>query len=371
MATTSDARPITAKPRTLREKIKVAIKPWTDSNEKPPFTYREMVMLACASSDVPVDSRAVFMWMLQTFPYFQQLAFTAFWGCGTDSCESDSRDIIDNIKRVFQMYDTAFKASGNGDETEYTASDAAAYSVLRRLRGCSCSPDRPFNFFKLPPELRNAIYELVFQYPESGLIWTSPEEGFMVLTRDLNYTAESISRWDYHSPNRGGDPYETFPVRELLAPLLTCRQFYAEAVPVFYRINHFILDGSNRVLRCLAASRSKYIYSISARIRFSNYNEKTIVAAFKRIADLDNLRVLDLSMDEEVWLARSKNGRVKKYSSITNYPGLQHLRRVRGLSKLHMDGAPQIEALVRADMLSPRPTASTPSSSGHKRKAGN
>ncbi|KAK3633649.1 hypothetical protein LTR56_015715 [Elasticomyces elasticus] len=369
MATTSDARPAMAKPRTLRDKIKLAIKPWTDSHLKPPFTDREMVMLACASSDVPVDSRAVFMWMLQTFPYFQGLAFTAFWDCGTDSCDSDSREIIENIKIVFQMYDTAFAASGNGDKTEYTASDAAAYSVLRRLRGCSWSPDMPFNFFKIPPELRNAIYELAFQYPASGLIWTSPHESSSVLTRDLGYTAESMRRW-HHVDTYRGDPYEMLPVGELLAPLLTCRQFYTEAMPVFYRINHFILDGSDTVLWCLAASRSKYIHSISARINFSIENEKTIVAAFKRLADLDKLRVLDLSIDEGEWIRRSKNGRIKKYSTITNYPGLQQLRRVRGLSQLYIDGAPQIEALVRDDMMSPRPTASTQSSSGRKRKAG-
>ncbi|KAK5702148.1 hypothetical protein LTR17_022575 [Elasticomyces elasticus] len=359
-----------AKMLTLQERIMVAIKPWTDSDEEPPFTERELVILASASTDMPMDSQAVFMWILHSFPYFKELAFEAFWACDHGYRAFDSQAIKDNLQIVFQTYDTAFIASED-DEIELMATDAAVYSVLKQLPGYKPSHDSTFNFFELPAELRNAVYELAFHYSSSGLIWDSANGRSELFTRNIGDTAMSISRWNEVGTYSWYDKYETLPVGELLAPLLTCRQFYAEAMPVFYRVNHFVLDGSNHVIRCLAASRSKHIHSISARINFSNNHEKMIGAAFKSLAGLDSLRVLDLSIDEEAWLGRSKNGRVKKYSSISNYPGLQQLRKIRGLSTLYINGAPQIEALVRADMLSPKSTASTQPSSGRKRKAGN
>ncbi|KAK5746420.1 hypothetical protein LTR17_000800 [Elasticomyces elasticus] len=358
-----------AKTLTLREKIMVAIKPWTKSDEEPPFTEREMVILASASTNTPMDSQAVFMWMLHNFPYFKELAFQAFWACDDGYGSCDSRVIKDELETVFQKYDTAFIANED-DETEVMATEVAVHSVLKELPGYKPSHNSTFSFFKLPAELRNAIYELAFQYSASGLVWTVPQGQFGVLTRDVRDTAKGVSRWSDVNADLWSENYQTFPVGELLAPLLTCRQFYTEAMPVFYRVNHFVLDGSDRVTRCLAASRSKYIRSISVRISFSDGREKMMVAAFKSLAGLDSLRVLHLSIDEQAWLARSKNGRVKKYSSISNYPGLQQLQKVRGLSTLYIDAAPQIEALVRADMLSPKPTASTRSTSGRKRKIG-
>ncbi|KAK5697206.1 hypothetical protein LTR97_007341 [Elasticomyces elasticus] len=360
-----------AKTLTLQEKTMVAIKPWTDFDEEPPFTERELVILASASTDMPMDDQAVFMWILHSFPYFKELAFEAFWACDHGYRTLDGQGIKDNLKIVFQTYDTAFIASENDEmEIELMATDAAVHMVLKQLTGYKSSRDSTFSFFKLPAELRNAIYELAFHYSSSGLIWESANGRFELFTRNIGDTAMSISRWNEVGTYSWYDKYETLPVGELLASLLTCRQFYAEAMPVFYRVNHFVLDGSDRVIRCLAASRSKHIHSISARINFSNDHEKMIGAAFKSLADLDSLRVLDLSIDEEAWLGRSRNGQVKKYSSISNYPGLKQLRRIRGLSTLYMNGAPQIEALVRADMLSPKPTASTRSGSGRKRKNG-
>ncbi|KAI6907940.1 hypothetical protein KC334_g4839, partial [Hortaea werneckii] len=101
-------------------------------------------------------------------------------------------------------------------------------------------------FLGLPPELRNMIYNMVFQLPKSGLnlyCKTGPDEPryFSMITRSLN-ERKPLDSWESFR-FKSTDFIRSFPTSVLLSLLQVNRQIYLEAVGLFYYKNHFYCYG--------------------------------------------------------------------------------------------------------------------------------
>lgn len=73
------------------------------------------------------------------------------------------------------------------------------------------------------------------------------------------------------------------------------------------------------------------------------------------LAKLEGLEKLDLRIKENNWFDRTNARATKKYATISTLPGLAQLGLVRGLKEVNFCGpCPNVERLVRADMLKPK-----------------
>jgi hypothetical protein len=91
-------------------------------------------------------------------------------------------------------------------------------------------------FWRLPAELRTAIYEFVFQYPASGLLFQNNKPGFRTATRELN---EAIDFDGWGGIWGQSHLMHTISSPEILAPLLVSKRFRQEALPLFFSLNKF------------------------------------------------------------------------------------------------------------------------------------
>ncbi|KAK3113669.1 hypothetical protein LTR53_008820 [Teratosphaeriaceae sp. CCFEE 6253] len=356
-----------ARNKKLVKQISAVIKPWAESAEAPPFSERQLLIMALASSPRPMTEEAAYEWILDHFKYYKKAMFAELWQSQTGDLPCDSYagspsaydrsenipSFIEEFLSCFYMVDLPLIEIAYPNEVRFMVSSAGAHASLSDLLNDGPDDASPFRFFELPPELRNRIYEMFFRYPASGLCYDGPGRRFEMLTRSLNDMADDIDCWDASE----AAPFFTPAPRDILMPLSIDRQFYSEAMPIFYRINHFHFDGYRSLWDSLSAlneSRRRHIRYISvcdSRCGASVY----FPGAVKSLLQPENLRVLNLQFDEEAWLVRSKGGKIKKYDSIMKHPGVAQLRKMRGLSQVFLRGCPRLEAEIKADMLSPKP----------------
>ncbi|KAK3714210.1 hypothetical protein LTR37_008012 [Vermiconidia calcicola] len=148
-------------------------------------------------------------------------------------------------------------------------------------------------------------------------------------------------------------------------------------MPIFYRINQFVLPCLAQLddfLSKVAPRSRKHVRHISVTYcidgtggcgdEFQDGCDAS--AAFTSLAKLEGLEKLDLRIQENKWFAR---GASTMYASISTLPGLAQLGLVRGLKEVNFCGpCPNVERLVRADMLKPK--IGTTIAGWKKRKAG-
>ena len=137
-----------------------------------------------------------------------------------------------------------------------------------------------FPFFELPAELRNCIYEYLFQYPRSGVRIggsTLDSRRLTVLSRSSGDRFER-NDWKHSQYDAGHTTWllsksmtvlrllRTKIIAEILSPLLVNSQFFRKAVPIFYEVNQFHFKRADEVesaLRSLALHRRRHFAHIS------------------------------------------------------------------------------------------------------------
>ncbi|KAK5697202.1 hypothetical protein LTR97_007337 [Elasticomyces elasticus] len=231
----------TPDPHSVRARITAAIAPWRDSPEKPPFTAVQLVVMALLTSDISLPSKDVWKWTTASFSYYRSLASDASWTVTCHNYEdSDMREVQvlrRELDEVFLNYDLPLIVSSTGtgaqsDLVHYTIHPWKAQTWLA-LPGNDAVDTTTFPFFELPAELRNSIYSMVFQYPRSGMYIISPKYNWVgVRSRDLN-DATGYEPW----PHQERELLATESTGVILSPLLINRQFYDEAIPVFFSTN--------------------------------------------------------------------------------------------------------------------------------------
>ncbi|KAK5171366.1 uncharacterized protein LTR77_004510 [Saxophila tyrrhenica] len=332
------------KPPEIRQRIEELIAPWRASDEKPPFTPLQVLVTALLLHGVEAPADDIHIWALETFRFYRKHAALLL---------GSYYHIHNSIKTLFCRFELPLRKEKRGDVKYYSVSPVTGELLLASILPFTTEKEpTKFDFFGLPAELREKIYEMVFGYPKSGLGTLHCYGHFETLSKSGNEQF-SWDAWYKKWGASGKDRMETMRVRDILNPLLLNKQFYAEAMPTFYRINHFHCMSSSeleRFLTCVAPERLEHVTHISFRY-FGE--EKASSKAFSMLAKMKRLRRLDIKVipDEASWLPfRGK----KMYESVMGMWGVSTLRTIRGLEIVNFDGSPTFERVLRPEMMQPK-----------------
>jgi hypothetical protein len=173
----------------VRKEIEALAEQYNNSpTEPPPFSAPELIIMAALCSHRHVmNSGAVFEWAVKSFVYYRdQAANKCHRIISRDNCSISTPtgdSLIDNYYQNFDCWEAPFAFPPNAMLTT-TMADLAYFRHHRLHEGFTVprgagriylrkwlEPERrgTFNFLGLPAEIRNAIYELVFSLPESGV----------------------------------------------------------------------------------------------------------------------------------------------------------------------------------------------------------
>ncbi|OQN99295.1 hypothetical protein B0A51_18871, partial [Rachicladosporium sp. CCFEE 5018] len=164
-----------------------------------------------------------------------------------------------------------------------------------------------FRIMDLPAELRLQIFEHVLQYHWSGLGFEAGGQRLRVL-RPSTSPPDGRMRESWLNVNIGRDStYSLFTERpsDMLGLLLVNRQFFADAMPILYKTNHFHANSAERLigmLRGCGERRRKYFSSISFRCHANGESGKA-ARAFQLLSTMPGLQYLgiDLAVEKD-WL---------------------------------------------------------------------
>ncbi|KAK4896584.1 hypothetical protein LTR27_005502 [Elasticomyces elasticus] len=362
----SDPSPSPPPPRPgVRERIKIATLPWLETADEPPFSATELVTMALLSSGRPLTRKEICGWLISNFGYYNKLAAEAFWGYTRATGKLLAVHAVHKkLDKAFRQYDLPVHVinvnDGEGEEEEvrYKA-HGAAESTLTIGVSDSCKKKQSFPFFRLPAELRNTIYELVFQYPRSGLYFVS---SCTTQPRTLSRDLDSLGEFPLAASNRHPwkDLYLAKPVHVILEPLLTSRQFYNEAMPVFFQTNTLYFPDYHSLsatLREVPVAHKDHVRSVS--FKMSPYTwEGTMDGDFRTLLMLPDLRQLCIRFDEETWLHGGSG--VPAHQSVEEHPCVSILRQLYGLEEAIFLGCPKLQALLKDGLLRPKERMASP-----------
>ncbi|KAK3633653.1 hypothetical protein LTR56_015719 [Elasticomyces elasticus] len=281
----------------LRARIDTAMKPWSKTRDAPPFNCTQLIVMALLMADQPLTPKDVWMWIATSFPYYQLLAAESYWDF-TDRDPAQSTRTLrfrTSLQQAFMEYDLPLLTSRTGSSTSigkalYSVAPLIAEAWLDLPEDIAVSDKTTFPFFELPRELRDAIYTMVFQYPRSG-IYLQTRGDPRVKSRDPDHRCS----YDPYAWIAGG----IFSLKKMpntLSPFLTNRQFYNEAMPIFFDINTFCFRSQSHMSRrvmALSELQRKYIRSIGFQ-----YERVGNERHFEALAALPNLRRLALGFDK-------------------------------------------------------------------------
>ncbi|KAK3633654.1 hypothetical protein LTR56_015720 [Elasticomyces elasticus] len=341
----------TPSPReSVRARINAAVAPCRNSSAKP-FNATKLVIMALVLSNKGLTQKEVWLWINTTFTYYR-----------TDVSHKESkrvRKLRRELPDVYRNYELPFsttnaKIRDGGLErvdVRYTIAPWAAECFLQ-LPDDSASNTTTFPFFTLPRELRDVIYTIVFQYPRSGLYIEKLElpRGPEVLSRDLDHTEPYVCELHRLHRHREKEPLYTRHISSMLSPLLISRQFYIEAMPVFFDVNRFCFETlrhmSERVMSLPERCR-RHIRSVAFECESHSLGGRDLddTPYFRALAQLPNLRSLGLWLGDfywcvDDWLDRS---------------GVDSLLTIRGLDDVQIGGDLRLGALLEVEMRRPKP----------------
>jgi hypothetical protein len=108
-------------------------------------------------------------------------------------------------------------------------------------------PNAPSFFTSLPPEMRNAIYEVLFKHDEPVLVHNAnayhAQEPYRDDYTDMEVYMTEVTLFDQISEAEiGADAEFHHGFREALPLLHSCRQIYHECAGVLYGCNEFVVS---------------------------------------------------------------------------------------------------------------------------------
>lgn len=153
------------------------------------------------------------------------------------------------------------------------------------------------------------------------------------------------------------------PLSRILGPLLTCKQFYTEAMPMFYRLNSFHFDDMTQLHKSLSGvALSRLVYFSDISVEYRTQESAVGPKAVKLLAQIHHLRKLSVRTDEIKWLQRPllpgetfSGTDEDKRKALCKIPGMSGLRSLRGLEDVTFTGGcPMIEEIVKEHIFEPR-----------------
>ncbi|CAK1366334.1 unnamed protein product [Cercospora beticola] len=204
----------TPQPRSLKDEILELIQPWRYSNEKPPFTTGELIVMMLVISGIAMRLEDIEIHILSTFDYYNHQAV-----------RTQALSVTTGAARLY---------------------------FRNRLE-----PARKgvFCFMQLPAELREKIYKMLLVYPKSGVALARFEQENMDL-EEHRLGVPSFEDMEY--PNYG-TKHDRVAVNgitvgsptNILTILRVSRQIRSEALPIFYGQNSFHFDSLPLLIRAL------------------------------------------------------------------------------------------------------------------------
>ena len=179
----------------LARAIRRTIKPWQQSPKKPPLTEEQLVIIALVW---PQKRRDIFYWIFDNFRHRRILGRNHLWEIEHATHETD-QNILSGKARLFRgafeqviwQYEVPLLESGQDGVTSYEISEFDAEQLLtpilqplaeiEELEEVDSQADindpnepKPSPFSNLPAELRNLVYEEVFQFLKAGVFVAHP-----------------------------------------------------------------------------------------------------------------------------------------------------------------------------------------------------
>lgn len=306
--------------RSLRTEIETLIEPHRHSDQEPPFSAAELVIMAiiCNDESVTPYRSEIFPWVMHTFRYYSSLAIPAYVKYMTSTMDrryfhnEELKNVVKGFEKVFEEYEVPL-IQIKGDYpwlTEWGSKPSQARLFLLS----HLEPPRTFPFFNLPRELRDRVYEELLVYPWPGFAVQDPP---LVSSRISDDKPHPSDWWlTQRSP--------CFTVNNLsqsLQLLQTCRKIYEEAMPIHHGLNTFSFDCQSRLadaLNCLTLDRARHLKTLHLSIETpSKYS--------KRIEDVPlarqiSLKQLLISVDDPYLLLQQG---IKLPAYYGEYPGME------------------------------------------------
>ncbi|GAB1743895.1 hypothetical protein NU219Hw_g946t1 [Hortaea werneckii] len=354
------------------QKVIKAIALYEDFIEEPPFTPDELFTMVIAVKGRPVTKGQVLEWVFANFKHYRSMIEEEFVDDDPEQLRNNSNlfrpkrqsdDFRTRINDVPLNYELYMRTESVQDGRErYAMTVASCERVLSEALLLRPQTNRKaFRFLDLPSELRNTIFDLVFQYPRSGLIFRSKGQKSALV--------ESPTARDIYGPLP-----KTARITEIFAPLLVNKQFYEEAKACFFAINHFHFTNLCNMAKTLAKipePQRRHIQHLTLDYGVG-YNQLRDAREAIALLATCGLKKLNVYLEEDQWKENgtTRRGKIfKNRSDVMNIPGLRKLRTMRGLEDVNFYGCPTVEALIKADMLKPKPQPKKKGTGDTKRKA--
>ncbi|KAI7534925.1 hypothetical protein KC331_g12297 [Hortaea werneckii] len=212
------------------------------------------ILCSDASALTPID---VFCWISKNFTYYSNQLIDTNVRCLHNKSEAGYylEELLEpRLAGSLGQYDVPLRGmypEAPYDErlkfytpVDFTVTPAAGRTFLRRW----LEPERKgtFPFLDLPAEIRNEVYKLLLQFPESGIkihsLGESGQEDDRVAMKVFSRIDgdedpfDHVSKLPVHGVCWDIKPPPTF---EILALLATSKQIHSEACPLFYSLNRF------------------------------------------------------------------------------------------------------------------------------------
>lgn len=375
MVLAEDIRSKEAQLRRLSVEISQLIDKYRILDDEPPFSAAEMVAMACVcicTEQPSANKSEILQWILMNFKYYNALAVQHYviTQCSDEDNEiPNPTAVIQDFREAFNLWylpvipadgaveDSVVYTREGDNEIEMVIPAGAARIFLEPWLGKARKGTFPF--LKLPPELRNRVYEMALSYsPDGGIYYQGPGRLYL-----LNRPEDTVlqSRDDFGDLDDEALP---FNAREnhVLALLKTSKQVAAETKLLFYKLNCLCgddLSSTINLFNTLGPDRYKYICNLRLDLWYVCING---MSGFRGLMDamaaVCQPRSLKLVARDGEWIGmgiscRRMLGRRAPIKTVDQIPGFKALAllcsKAGSLTFINDDGT-EIERWLRAEV---------------------
>ncbi|KAF7197307.1 hypothetical protein HII31_01358 [Pseudocercospora fuligena] len=312
--------------KTLKQEISNIVSPFRISQEEPPFTMGELIIMGIVMKECRFGNEEwctseedIMLWIGDTFLYYAREMMSALvsgWAYqhhGFDDQQIYSGPPLYGFYDALHSHDLPVEGCTN-KYIDWIAYQIVPHRARAYLSRWLCPPgEGSFRFLDLPPELRNRIYNNLFHFSgstidtyRSKLPKHEYEDPSYHQYRDKRRLKITELRHDAPDEQEFSNSRTRFSwvhpeeVSKLLSILVTCRQIHTEAKAIFYSNNVFAFDSisslSHTLRYRLHSNRAQFLRHVQIDMGIFHRNGSDhIEDAFWRLASipLDSLKLIE------------------------------------------------------------------------------